>query len=120
MSVNKIMVCDDDSSIVDMVEMVLEFSGLEVCSETDSFKMFNRVVEEKPDLLIIDIWMPGLSGDQIIKRLRNEEATKNLPIIALSASRDGKEISLGAGATEFISKPFDIDALVNRTMALLN
>ena len=116
----KIMVCDDDQSIVEMLELILGFTGAEVLSETDSVKLFDRLKFEQPDLLIIDIWMPILTGDLIVKRIRAaESAIKNMPIIVMSASRDGKEIAQVAGATSYMPKPFDIDELTFAAERLL-
>jgi len=70
--------------------------------------------------LIIDIWMPILTGDLIVKRIRAaESAIKNMPIIVMSASRDGKEIAQVAGATSYMPKPFDIDELTFAAERLL-
>ena len=116
----KIMVCDDDQSIVEMLELILGFTGAEVLTETDSVKLFDRLKFEQPDLLIIDIWMPILTGDLIVKRIRAAESTiKNMPIIVMSASRDGKEIAQVAGATSYMPKPFDIDELTIAAERLL-
>ena len=116
----KIMVCDDDQSIVEMLELILGFTGAEVLTETDSVKLFDRLKFEQPDLLIIDIWMPILTGDLIVKRIRAaESAIKNMPIIVMSASRDGKEIAQVAGATSYMPKPFDIDELTIAAERLL-
>jgi len=116
----KIMVCDDDQSIVEMLELILGFTGAEVLTETDSVKLFDRLKFEQPDLLIIDIWMPILTGDLIVKRIRAAESTiKNMPIIVMSASRDGKEIAQVAGATSYMPKPFDIDELTFAAERLL-
>jgi CheY-like chemotaxis protein len=116
----KIMVCDDDQSIVEMLELILGFTGAEVLTETDSVKLFDRLKLEKPDLLIIDIWMPILTGDLVVKRVRAaENVIKDMPIIVMSASRDGKEIAEAAGATSYLPKPFDIDDLTTAAERLL-
>lgn len=116
----KIMVCDDDKSIVEMLELILGFTGAKVLTETDSVKLFDRLQNEQPDLLIIDIWMPILTGDLIVKRVRAAEGIiKNMPIMVMSASRDGKEIAQAAGATSYMPKPFDIDELTNAAERLL-
>lgn len=116
----KIMVCDDDKSIVEMLELILGFTGAKVLTETDSVKLFDRLKTEKPDLLIIDIWMPILTGDLIVKRVRAAEGIiKNMPIMVMSASRDGKEIAEAAGATSYMPKPFDIDELTIAAERLL-
>ncbi len=117
----KIMVCDDDKSIVEMLELILGFTGAVILTETDSVKLFDRLNSEKPDLLIIDIWMPILTGDLIVKRVRAaENLIKDMPIIVMSASRDGKQIAEAAGATSYLPKPFDIDELTVAAERLLS
>lgn len=69
--------------------------------------------------MIIDLWMPVFSGDQIIHMVRKHQAYSDLPIIAISASRDGEKIALDAGATKFIAKPFDGDQLVQTVTSML-
>ncbi len=117
----KIMICDDDKSIVEMLELILGFTGAVILTETDSVKLFDRLNSEKPDLLIIDIWMPILTGDLIVKRVRAaENVIKDMPIIVMSASRDGKQIAEAAGATSYLPKPFDIDELTVAAERLLS
>lgn len=111
----KIMICDDDLGIVNMLEMLLEYTNeYEVKSETESLNIHEQLLVTKPDLLIVDLWMPVISGDQVIRRIRETEELKNLPIIAISASPDGERIALSAGADSFLAKPFDMDAMLNQ------
>ncbi|MFD2598762.1 response regulator [Sphingobacterium corticis] len=109
----KIMICDDDAGIVNMLEMLLEFAGdYSVESDTDSLHIHEKLLTEKPDLLLVDLWMPVVSGDQVIKRVRETRELAYLPIIAISASPDGEQIALDAGADLFLAKPFDMDEIL--------
>jgi CheY-like chemotaxis protein len=81
--------------------------------------LYSLIEKEKPDLLLLDLWMPLLSGDQVLLHLRSEPPTKALPVIVLSASTDGPEIAFKAGATDYIAKPFDIDNLLDVIDAIL-
>ncbi|WP_256003543.1 response regulator [Pedobacter deserti] len=112
--IKKLIICDDDADILEMLEMVLEDTPFEVVTETDSRKVLDRVLNLNPDLLLMDLWMPGLSGDQVLKRLREDERTRETKVIIMSASRDGQSVAMAAGADGFIAKPFDIDALVDK------
>ncbi|WP_199141222.1 response regulator [Pedobacter sp. ASV12] len=116
----KILICDDDEGITDMLELVLEETGHEIITETNSLNIKSILKEDLPDLILLDLWMPVLSGDQVLKTLRADENTKQLPVIVISASRDGKEIALDAGATDFVAKPFDIDELLHKIEKYLN
>lgn len=115
----KVIVCDDDEGILDMMSMVLESEDIDVITESNSLNLQNLIAEQHPDLLLLDLWMPVLSGDLILKQLREQETTKNLPVIVISASRDGEQIALQNGATDFLAKPFDLDELGKRISQLI-
>ncbi len=120
MTDKKILICDDDEGILDMLELILEDSGFKIIPEKNSLNIYNMINREHPDLVLLDLWMPVLSGDQVLKALRNNPATSNLPVIIISASTEGRKIASEAGATEFIAKPFDLDMLIDRVNALLS
>ncbi|REC42771.1 response regulator [Chryseobacterium piscium] len=105
----KIMICDDDDSILEVLQMLLEIDGYTVYLENNSTNLIKQISNINPDLLLMDLWMPVLSGDQLLKTIRTTSELKNLPVIILSASVDGKEIASSAGADMFIAKPFDMD-----------
>jgi DNA-binding response OmpR family regulator len=115
----KILVCDDDEGILDMVSFVLEDSGYDVIPESNSLNVYGLVVKERPDLLLLDLWMPVLSGDQVLKVLKSNPQTSSMPVIVVSASTEGARIAQEAGASYFMAKPFDIDQLVNRIQLML-
>jgi DNA-binding response OmpR family regulator len=115
-----ILICDDDEGILDMLEFVLEDVGFDTISEKNSLNIYNTIEKKNPDLLLLDLWMPVLSGDQVLKTLRKNPVTQNLPVIIISASTDGSKIAHEAGANEYISKPFDMDKLVKIIRGLLN
>lgn len=110
----KVFVCDDNQSIVEIIENVLlDFSDIEVITETDSLHAILNMEQEKPDILLVDLTMPGLPGDQLIKKVRHHNILNHLFIICMSANLDGKEIAIAAGANIFLSKPFDLDELID-------
>jgi len=108
----KVMVCDDHQSILDVVQLMLESSGFEVITELDSTQLISGIKKNNPDVLLLDLWMPVLSGEQILALIRNDEEIKNLPVIVLSASANGDDIAHDAGANSFVAKPFDMDDLI--------
>ncbi|MDT3401372.1 response regulator [Mucilaginibacter terrae] len=110
----KIIICDDEQDILDITATILETEGFNVITVLNSLTAISTIALEKPDLVLIDLWMPGISGDQIVKQMRQNPAFVNLPVIVISASTDGREIALTAGANDFIEKPYDIDDLVNK------
>jgi len=116
----KVLICDDDEGILDMLALILEDEGFEIISETNSLNINNVIEIEHPDLLLLDLWMPVLSGDQVLKMLKKNPETSKLPVIIISASIEGKKIATEAGANNFIAKPFDVDELVDKVQQLLN
>ena len=108
-----IMICDDDAGILEMLAIILEDSGYQVIAEQNSLNLYSLIEKTMPDLLLLDLWMPVLSGDQVLVHLRSQPETAGLPVIVLSASTDGAEIASKAGATGYIAKPFDIDHLLD-------
>ena len=108
----KIFICDDDSTIVDMLQMLLEISGYDTAIETNSVNALEAIKVFRPDVVIVDIWMPLLSGDKLIRKIRQDQEVKDVFTICISASKDGKEVALQAGADRFIAKPFDINELL--------
>lgn len=107
------MVCDDDQGILEMMEIILEDSGYRVVAEQNSLNLYRLIEQEKPALLLLDLWMPVLSGDQVLLHLRSNPNTHELPVIVLSASTNGPKIAREAGANGYVAKPFDIDDLLN-------
>lgn len=107
----KILVCDDDPGILEMLELILEETGHIIIPEQNSLNVKSILQKENPDLLLLDLWMPVISGDQILLAVRSNPKTTSLPVIIFSASKDGAEIAQRSGATAFVAKPFDIDEL---------
>lgn len=113
MEIKKIMICDDDQDILDVLDIMLEIEGYTVITEIDSTNIINKIKDRSPDLLLLDLWMPVLSGDQVLKIIRGTKEIENLPVIILSASVDGNDIANNAGANAFIPKPFNMDEVVD-------
>lgn len=111
MNNKKIFVCDDDMGIVDVVKIVLEEAGYTVVTTADSENAIKKIRKLVPDLILIDLWMPGLGGEQIIPMLKKDKATARIPVIVISASKDTREVAERAGADGFLYKPFDISDL---------
>lgn len=114
-----ILICDDDDGIVDMLEILFDGSGFNTITLTDSLQLISTIEKTNPDLLLLDLWMPVLSGDQVLKNIRKNPATAHLPVIVVSASRDGEKIAKDAGANDFVAKPFDMDLLIDRVDRLI-
>lgn len=114
----KILVADDDPAIVDAVQMVLEDEGYQVETTVDGTTE-KRVDEGRPDLILLDIWMSGVDGRDICRRLKAKEETAGIPVIMVSANRDTEALARECGANDFLPKPFDIDVLLEKVAGLL-
>jgi CheY-like chemotaxis protein len=92
---------------------MLEAGNYEAVTEPDSTRLISRAIKEKPDVLLLDLWMPFLPGDELARAIRNTPEIAHLPIIIFSAAIDGKEKAVRAKADYFVSKPFDMDVLLS-------
>lgn len=115
----KIMICDDDPGILEMMEMIMAEYGFDVVTEANSLNVLKGLDREKPDLLLLDIWMPLLSGDQVLKSIKANGHFNALPVIMYSASSEGETIAKKAGADDYIAKPFNMDTLEAKIIRLL-
>ncbi|MND95548.1 Response regulator MprA [compost metagenome] len=109
----KIFLCDDNIPILETLEMVLSMTDANIISESKSSEALGRLSEENPDLFICDLWMPDLSGEDLIKQIRTHREFDNMYILCISASYEGKEIALKAGADYFLPKPFEMNELLS-------
>ncbi|EHJ91614.1 response regulator transcription factor [Vreelandella boliviensis] len=117
----KVLVVDDEPNIVLSLEFLMEQAGFEVVTAEDGEQALARVNDSQPDLLLLDISLPGISGFDVLERLRSEAATALLPIIMLTAhGRDvEREKGMALGADDYITKPFSTQSLVEKVKALL-
>ena len=115
----RILIADDDEGIVDAVTMILQIMGYEVDFTYDGGTVL-EAVKNRPDLILLDIWMSGHDGRDICKKLKSDPDYKEIPILMISASRDIRQSALDAGANDFMEKPFEMDSLLNKVTHLLN
>lgn len=117
----KILVVDDEKELIDAVKTLLEERGYSVSSATDGIGALEIVKTNPPDLILLDIIMPNMDGMTLLKKLKEKEITKHIPIIMLTV-KDGqanRNMSLETGAYEFISKPYDSIALLRQIRNVL-
>jgi len=112
----KILVIDDTEFMTKLITDILEAADYEVVSASDGVQGVQKVREEKPDLVILDVVMPGMDGFEVCKILRADEGNNLMPIIMLTAheNEDDKLIGLELGADDYIIKPFNGRELVSR------
>ncbi len=112
-SPKKILVADDDLAIIDSLKIMLELYDYSVCTTADG-SVVKMMRSEKPDLLLLDIWMSGVDGRDLCREIKKDKIFKHIPIIMISASRDVSKSSKEAGADDFIAKPFELDDLLGK------
>jgi two-component system phosphate regulon response regulator PhoB len=117
----RVLVIDDDHFVLRMTELIFLRAGYEVHLAENGMEGLAKVNEVKPDLLILDIMMPGMSGLEVCQRLRADPITMRLPVIMLSACamEDKRSSMLQAGADDYLRKPADPKELIARAEALL-
>ena len=113
---SKILIIEDEIEIADLEKDYLELSGFEVQTANDGIKGLEMALNEKFDLIILDLMLPGMDGFEVCKEIREK---KNLPIIMVSAKKDDidKIRGLGLGADDYMTKPFSPSELVARVKA---
>lgn len=117
MAKKKIMVVDDEENLVELVKAILENEGFEVITASDGKECLERLKTAKPDLILLDMMMPGMSGRETCERIRKDPKTKNLKVAFLTVARFsevGKDILKKLNAMDYITKPFDNKDLVRR------
>ena len=117
-----VLVVDDDATIRRLLQITLETEGFTVTTAGDGMEGLRMAQEvPRPDLVLLDIMMPGMDGLQVCHTLKNDPATRELPVVLLSAKAQSHDIELGmrVGADDYITKPPDLLDLVTRVRQLL-
>ena len=116
-----VLVADDDPDILDLVTFRLDRAGYEVMQARDGQEALDAALERTPDLCVLDVMMPRLDGYEVTRRLREESATRTVPIILLTARAQEADVQRGfeSGATDYVKKPFSPQELRARVEALL-
>ena len=116
-----IFVVDDDPDVRDLVEFKLVQAGHEVLTASNGQDALRLIPDAHAQLILLDVMMPGLSGFEVLSRLRADEATRQLPIIMLTAKAQESDAERGftLGADDYVIKPFSPRELMNRVNAQL-
>jgi two-component system KDP operon response regulator KdpE len=111
-----VLVVDDHPKVLKFIEIDLKLRGFEVVSTISGEKALELVKSAKPDIVLLDMIMPGIDGFEVLKKLRT---FTQLPVIAFSASPGNQDRAMQFGASDFMPKPFDPDVMAKRIRALL-
>lgn len=117
----RVLIVDDEAPIREMIAVALEMAGYECLEAENANAAHGLIVDDKPDMVLLDWMMPGASGIEFARRLRRDETTADIPIIMLTAKgdEDNKIKGLEAGVDDYITKPFSPRELVARLKAVL-
>ena len=118
---SRIFVIDDDPELLMMVGMILRRAGHETILASDSVEGAERLIKEKPDLLILDLMMPHMSGFEVCRKIRSTPDVSELPIMILTAriQENDREAAFESGATDYMTKPITSRQLTSRVQQLL-
>lgn len=113
---HKITIIDDDEAVAKMLSAVLSPRNFSVEAIREPLGAWSALLAEKPDLIILDIMMPGMSGIELCRRIRADEILKDVLIVMLSAkdSQSDRLTGLQYGADDYVTKPFHVTTLANK------
>ena len=118
----QIMVVDDEVGALTLIKIMLERGGFSVSKARDAYAALDLLKEETPDLIILDVMMPGMDGIALCRELRGSPATAKTPILILSARGDAQTVQSGmnAGANDYLSKPILHHDLITKIHTMLD
>lgn len=121
MRAKRVLIVDDEASLRALVRVNLEVDGLDVSEAVDGIEAMNMLKESKPDLILLDIMMPGKDGIEVLEELAADEDLRVIPVILLTAKGEQEDLERGAalGARGHITKPFDPEQMVRTVKAAL-
>ena len=117
----KILVCDDDPLLVDLLQYRLASRGYEVIVAEDGGKALRRLGEGRPDAVLLDAMMPVIDGYEVLRKIREDASLADVPVIMLTARKQEQDIvtALELGANDYLVKPFIPEELVARLARLI-
>ena len=118
----KILIAEDERDILDLIMFTLQFGGYDVVPTSNGADALDMVHKEQPDLILLDVRMPRMSGYEVCKQIKTEDDTRNIPVVFLSAKGQEAEVTAGyeMGAVDYILKPFAPDQLLERLDNILS
>lgn len=117
----RILVVDDERDNRELLAIVLRWDGFEVITAEGGEEALAIIAQQPPDLVLLDVMMPGMTGYQVVTRIRDGDATRHIPIIMVSAAANpnARALALSAGANDFLAKPVTRDELLSCVRTVL-
>ena len=118
----RILVVEDDLAALELIEYALQIEGYETLSAINGEEGISQAREHTPDLIVLDVMLPGLDGFEVCRRLKAWRETTHLPILMLSAKAQGTDVEVGrqAGAEAYLTKPIEPSVLVEKIRSLMD
>ena len=118
---SRILIVEDEHDLAEMVRFHLERAGYQVTVAGDGRAALSKIAQSRPDLVLLDLMLPELSGTEVASRVRSNPETASLPIIMLTAKSEEMDqlVGLGVGADDYITKPFSMKVVLARVEAVL-
>lgn len=116
-----ILLIEDEEDIAALIKLQAEISGYKLHVETDGINGFRAIERERPDLVVLDLMLPGQNGLDVCRKMKSHAELKNIPVIMISAKNEELDIVLGLelGADDYVAKPFSPKILFSRIKAVL-
>ena len=116
----RVLLAEDDANIAESITFLLDRAGFVVTVENDGLRALETVMTDVPDVLVLDVMLPGLDGYEILRTLRADRRSESLPVLMLTAKgqREDREMALKCGADMFITKPFSNAEIVSAVRRL--
>lgn len=111
---------DDDKHVLEICTIILETNGYTMKVSETSHDIIEKVEEVKPDLILMDNWIPKIGGVEATRLLKSHPTYKHIPVIYLSANTDIENLAKQAGADTYLAKPFNLEDLENMVAGLLS
>jgi len=117
----RILVADDEKNILLVLRVCLEKAGYEVITTSDGLTALERIQNEKPDLVLLDILMPKMNGFLVFEALKDDPGTSSIPVVFITAKSEEKDIQKGcqSGATDYLVKPIKQEVLLKTIKNIL-
>lgn len=117
---SKILMVDDDESILMLYSKTLHHYQYKTTALTSTDDLLRIAIDERPDLIILDIWVPEIGGEAAAELLKNNQFTYNIPILFISANADTDVIAIKVGVEGFLNKPFTQKAFLKKVQEIIN
>ncbi|MEO5501846.1 MAG: response regulator [Ginsengibacter sp.] len=110
---NKVFIFDDNEELLELCTIILEDFGCVIKTATSAENVEHALLDFMPDIIMMDNWIPGISGIEATQMIKKHELLKHIPVIYFSANSNIHDLAAQAGADDVLAKPFDIAALEN-------